>query len=271
MKPLKEDPGIISPDIVTLKVNGKSYTCKGKPVRGTRCKSKSFRVLVRGADLIQGSLLLEPQELAERTVYECAVCMTQLWSDPGFVVEPQLPLRNDWRTPLPIWTALDNEFHFNTDAAADSSNAKCPFHWDEKSNALAAPWTPERLRARAKALGVDAPSQVRAFDNPPYSPTGTVEKWLQFFLEQVMLGVFSVHLVPMSSSPAWFNELVVPYAEWRTFKGRIAFEDPLATGDEARTSPKQDNLLVIYDPQSDVVGHTAVHDARTGEKIWTRS
>ncbi len=74
----------------------------------------------------------------------------------------------------------------------------------------------------------------------------------------------------MATSVAWFNDLIVPYAEWHTWRGRIAFEDPAGSPDDKRTSPKQDNLLAIFDPRSERVGHCAVRDAKTGERLWER-
>ncbi|MCX5748456.1 MAG: hypothetical protein NT062_38875, partial [Proteobacteria bacterium] len=96
-----------------------------------------------------------------------------------------------------------------------------------------------------------------------------IERWLQKGLSEAARGVFSVFLVPMSSSVGWFNDLVVPYAEWHTFRGRIAFVDPVPG--HKRENPKQDNLLVIFDPQSHVVGHTAVRSSKTGKVMWTNA
>ncbi len=110
--------------------------------------------------------------------------------------------------------------------------------------------------------------EVSAFGNPPYQPLGSVAAWLRKALEQASRGVRSVLLIPMATSVAWFNDLVVPYAEWHSFRGRIEFEDP--THGAKRTSPKQDNLLVIFDPRSRTIGHAAVRDAKTGARLWTR-
>lgn len=154
-----------------------------------------------------------------------------------------------------LWTTLHREYGFTVDVAADAANAKCVAHYDGL--------TPE-----TDALKIDWAG--RAWMNPPYNPKGSVRLWLEKALEQASRGVFVVALVPMSSSVAWFNDLVVPYAEWHTFRGRISFEDPLAGVDDDRTSPKQDNLLAIFNPGSHVVGHAVVRDARTGERLWTR-
>lgn len=284
-------------ETITLKVNGKSFTC-----RALGCKSKSFTETFQYALAGQSTL-----------TYVCAFCTAIV--DPNLgVIEAQLPPRNDWRTPggsamhpatdtssaialatnpSTLWDTLHAEYQFNLDVAADASNTKCPTFYDEKYNALVRPdgsprqWYGADLLARIpdglygihpsseRLREVTSPQNVRVWDNCPYQPKGTIELWLRKALEQAAAGVFSVHLIPMASSVEWFNELVVPFAEWHTFKGRIPFIDPTPPLDEhgepeSRTSPKQDNLLVIYDPESSIIGHTAVRDSKTGRKLWIR-
>jgi hypothetical protein len=94
-----------------------------------------------------------------------------------------------------------------------------------------------------------------------------VKAWLTKAVEQAGRGIASVGLIPMATSVAWFNDLVVPFCEWHSFRGRIAFEDPMPGA--PRTSPKQDNLLVILNPRSTFVGHGAVRSSKTGERLWT--
>jgi len=223
---------------VTLKLSGKAFSCSATHT-GKKCKGKEFSHC--------------------GTYYVCTVCSAPHAS--GALVA-QLPPRNDWRTPRALWDTLHTEYRFNLDAAADVQNTKCWRYFDgsEGRDALKRDWFSPDLLAE----------DVRAFGNPPYSPKGSVEDWLTKAIEQASHGVFSVFLVPMATSVAWFNDRVIPYAEWHSFLGRIQFEDPLATADSARTSPKQDNLLVIYDPRSEVTGHTAVRDSKTGKRLWTR-
>lgn len=262
-----------------LRKNGKALTC--------RCGER-----------LHYELLARPRFIGEAgvdlsMVYECAnpACKNRVPGEPS--IDAQLPPRNDWQTPggtarAPVegglWTTLHREYRFNLDAAADAKNAKVPLYLDEQYDALTHDWFGPNLVTRARVLQPEAtasadshhamqilPEDVRAFVNPPYQPKGSVETWLKRGLAQVSLGVFSVFLVPMSSSVEWFNDLIVPYAEWHTFRGRIVFDDPLASdADKKRTSPKQDNLLVIYNPHSDVIGHTAVRSAKTGEYLWKK-
>lgn len=174
------------------------------------------------------------------------------------VFEALPPPRNDWQTPQELWLELHREYHFNLDAAASQANTKCPAFFDgstPETDALLVPWT------------VDG-APARVWCNPPYQPRGTIEMWLEKALREAAHEVFSVLLIPMASSVAWFNDMVVPFAEWHTFRGRIPFVDPLLSGDAARTSPKQDNLLVILDPKSHRLGHRAVRHNTTGARLW---
>lgn len=161
-----------------------------------------------------------------------------------------------WRTPDVLWEQLHSEYRFNLDVAASVDNTKLASFFDVDMDALSRPWD---------RMGVPA----RVWCNPPYNPKGEIERWLQKGLREATRGVFSVFLVPMASSVGWFNDLVVPYAEWHTFRGRVAFVDPVP-GHE-RSSPKQDNLLVIFDPQSHVIGHTSVRSSKTGKVLWTNA
>ncbi len=247
-------------DTVTLKQHGKAFACSSKLGR-KKCGGKDFTV-----DPLSGNGV---------TIYRCLRCEAPCVENG---LEALLPPRNDWRTPggnwlNPVagglWTTLGLEYAYNIDLAADAANRKLALHYDgltPETDALKVP----RWGMHPSLAGALRPENTRGWGQPPYQPKGTIADWLTKAVEQASLGVFSTWLIPMSSSVAWFNELVVPYAEWQTWNGRIAFEDPLATEDDERTSPKQDNLFVIYDPHSDVIGHTAHRCSKTGRRLWTR-
>lgn len=157
--------------------------------------------------------------------------------------------RIDWTTPDLLWRNLHAEFRFTLDVAASADNAKTPDFFDG---------TPGRD-------GLVQPWHGRVWCNPPYNPKGEIERWLQKALEEAARGVFSAFLIPMASSRGYFNNIIIPYGMWWTFNGRIAFGDPLS---KERSSPKQDNLLVVFDPASTVCGHMGVRDRLTGEVVW---
>ena len=241
---------------------------------------------------------------------------------------------NGWRTPLSVLAGIAADLApgkpgapgFDVDAAASEANALAPVFFDgtEGCDGLLSPWTSD---------GTVGGDPCTVWCNPPYNPKGSVEAWLKKGLAEsgaglprVGGGVLSgrvnhgrdfgslvVMLVPMATSTAWFNELVVPFAEWHSFKGRIAFVDPhireptpkeIADWEAdceiarrmhsvqppkpttPRSSPKQDNCLVIYRPQTgpfasafnngtavvqrNRIGHTAVRDAKTGKVVWRK-
>lgn len=164
--------------------------------------------------------------------------------------DPDFERRIDWGTPQPLWLGLHQEFRFTLDVAASADNTKLPVFFDG---------TPGRDGLLRSWVG------HRAWCNPPYNPKGEIERWLEKALQEAAQGVFSALLIPMASSRGYFNNLIVPYAQWWTFNGRIAFNDPLA---KERSSPKQDNLLVVLDPLSEVLGHMGVRDRASGAVVW---
>lgn len=246
---------VSDPPLVTLKLNGKAFHCR-------KCGEPNFvKQITKPIEALQ---------------YACVHCFDIAVFMGNDHVDELLPPRNDWQTPGGsvmepepggLFTTLHEEYGFNVDVAASAENTKCPYFFNgltTHTDALQNDWWMVE-----PSWGL-VPKDARVWNNPPYKPKGEIEKWLMKALEQASEGVFSVHLIPMATSVGWFNDLVVPFAEWHSFRGRIPFIDPLGTEDSERTSPKQDNLLVIYDPNSNVVGHTAVRDAKTGRRLWTR-
>jgi hypothetical protein len=262
--PLDDTASENLPDIITLKLKGKAFSCPFRTGK-LRCGEKLFHPCLSGADAIDK--------------YTCTRCGST-YVDAINDFEPQLPPRNDWRTPggsamepveNGLWTTLHLEYAFNIDAASDANNRKCWQYFDgltPATDGLLCDWFGDNLPAEL----------ARVFWNCPYNPKGAVEAWLKQALAQAQKGVFSVGLIPMASSVAWFNDLVIPFAQWHTFRGRIPFEDPFAAVDAEgkpiqRTSPKQDNLLVIFDPYApdSSAGHAAVRCSKTGQRLWTRT
>jgi len=160
--------------------------------------------------------------------------------------------RQDWGTPRPLWLGLHQEFRFNLDAAASAENALCLDFYDgsEGLDGLVEDW------------------ENTTWCNPPYNPTGEIRRWLEKALRELARGVRSVLLIPMASSRGYFNDIIIPYTRWWTFNKRIAFVDPVPGA--KRTQPKQDNVLVCFDPRADErdVGHQGVRDSKTGQVLW---
>lgn len=174
--------------------------------------------------------------------------------------------QNLWQTPWTTFRGIEADFGpFDFDAYALAHNTKVPGNFiSPKEDALTFDW-----RRKGK----------KGWWNCPYSGTveyeGYATEWLaaacQRAVEMARRGVFSVGLIPLSAGSEWWNVYVTPFYEWQTFRGRIEFVDP--TPGE-RTSPRQDNALLICRP-TDVKmgisrGHTGVRYATTGELYWTQ-
>lgn len=53
--------------------------------------------------------------------------------------------KSDWETPRDLFVELNNEFHFNLDAAASESNHKCPEYFTADTDGLSHDWGANRL------------------------------------------------------------------------------------------------------------------------------
>lgn len=117
--------------------------------------------------------------------------------------------KQDWETPRKLFDELNAEFHFDTDIAATSENAKCPNFIDEETNALNVNWD---------NLGT-------IFCNPPY------ERFLQdafvkkAYEESLKTNNKIVVLIPARTDTARWHEYIFGKAEVRFIKGRVRFED----------------------------------------------
>ena len=129
----------------------------------------------------------------------------------------QTPQSDDWETPDWLFRALDIEFGFNFDGAANNANTKCKRFTDNI--------------AHAGLLG------EMVFCNPPYSKIG-------LFIH-IALHKYSanwVFLLPVRTDNDWFHELVnSPRCEIRWLRKRIKFlEDGKEMG-----SPRFASMLAI--------------------------
>lgn len=123
----------------------------------------------------------------------------------------------NWRTPGPLFQALDAEFGFTLDGAsepgngllANASTAAAPVSWDGQ----------------------------RVFCNPPWSNISP-------FLEQAVSAAVAVFLVPARTNARWFHRALELGAEVRFFPGRPRFELLEHTG-TGHNSPV-DCLLLVF-------------------------
>lgn len=108
-------------------------------------------------------------------------------------------------TPQDLIDQLQPEFRFKLDCAADESNTKCEWFYDEEANGLAQPWNKPW------------------WCNPPYG-YGII-KWATHAVEQQALhNQTGVLLLPARTDTKWFHLLASSVNEIRFFKGRLTFE-----------------------------------------------
>lgn len=115
------------------------------------------------------------------------------------------PDGDDYETPGWVYHSLDNQFNFQVDLAASSSNAKCLNYLDESVDALKLPWH--------KVEGW-------LWLNPPYS---AVKLWIEKCQRESELGAKIMVLVPISTLNTVYFSKQKAQQRWIVV-GRFAFE-----------------------------------------------
>lgn len=150
--------------------------------------------------------------------------MSRVWED---LMNTQVLFstgKDDWETPDDFFRNLDDKYHFVLDAAANSSNCKCPAYFGDggvEQDALEADWQ-EWL------------DNGNIWLNPPYS-----RKLQTAFLRKVVeesgkqkarrSGVGEEHgrivcLLPARTDTANFHDFILPNGEIEFLRGRIKFK-----------------------------------------------
>ena len=120
--------------------------------------------------------------------------------------------RDEWRTPSDLFSALDDEFQFDWDAACTLENCLAPrgSHRDRGVNGLE--WWP---------------SGSTVWINPPYSGQGGVRPWLERAVAGKGDSCTAVLLVSADTSTRWWAEVVLQEAaEVRFVTRRLRFLPP---------------------------------------------
>lgn len=142
--------------------------------------------------------------------------------------------RSNWRTPLPLFRALDAEFHFTLDVAANSENHLCdrwigPDHDDYGSrDCLAVPW------GRGEVC----------FMNPPFSRDDGID--IAPFIEKADMESAEntvVALIPVRTDTRWWQRHVMRAAEIRFIAGRLRFTLPSGAPANSATFP---SAIVVW-------------------------
>ena len=149
------------------------------------------------------------------------------------VLRHGISIKNFWGTPLGVFDALDQEFDFDLDAAAEASTALCP-EWLGLDHPVA---------VYRDALTLPQWPGRRVFLNPPYSPDGgTILRWAVKASTMVTVG-FAEHavlLLPGTPDTEW-AEYLAEHADEIRFTPRIRFVDPAG----GRTNPMGGSMVVV--------------------------
>lgn len=123
-----------------------------------------------------------------------------------------------WQTPAWLYDQLNAEFGFDFDP--------CP------------------LRATFDGLSVEW--GVSNFINPPYNRVDK-PKFIKKAYEEWKKGKTCVLLIPAATGTKQFHELILPNAEVRFLKGRVAFvAEHLPRTAPATKKGKHDSMIVIF-------------------------
>lgn len=128
---------------------------------------------------------------------------------------------DDWETPEWLYKKLDAEFHFDFDP--------CPLH--------------------ANFDGLKVEWGKSNFVNPPYNRFDK-PKFIQKAFDEWRKGKTCVLLIPSATGTVQFHDLIIPNAEVRFLRGRVAFKGYDSKGKRVITKKgKHDSMIVIFRAQ----------------------
>ena len=178
--------------------------------------------------------------------------------------------RSSWRTPPELYAALDREFHFQLDVAADDDSALCEEYLTAQEDGLTSDWSLHVVGA--------------CFMNPPYSrgdskadppiPAESIEPWIAKAWKESQKGATVVGVLPFSPQTEWYRRYVYGHCaspsedlvdddrgrlwmghaamEVRQLPYRVTFVDP-DTKKPALNAPGN-TCIVIWHPNPGYVG-----------------
>lgn len=144
--------------------------------------------------------------------------------------------RDDWETPQHVFAALDLEFGFSIDGAANAENSKC-VQWLGPGSAIA-----------ESAFDFVAFGDT-IFVNPPYKK---LQPWVELFAKWKSSGATVVALLLANTDTPWFKHVWEHADEVRFVRGRIQFIDPEGLD---RDNNNRGSMVVVYR------GHSPVTDS----------
>lgn len=191
----------------------------------------------------------------------------------------------NWGTPDWLYHALDSEFGFILDCAADAQSSKCFQRWLGPGSSLledalcGVPWAEvARSFYGNPPYGVPpVPIERRAlFVNPPYSNKlkMPIEPWVKL-AAKAGESITTVAILPYATQTKWWAEFVYGplyrAVQIRRFHYRISFDPPLDSG-KPKLNANVNTAVVIWSPLGQQIAepwvpHEFYWDARPkGEK-----
>lgn len=165
----------------------------------------------------------------------------------------------DWRTPGRLFAALDHEFCFVLDAAADAKNKLCG-HYFGPDHSL--PSLRDGLRvnwmeyvASCYAGHFDPFPRLAVFVNPPYSREAKmpIGPWIEKCWQESQQGLTVVGVIPYSPQTEWWRQWVEGH------------DQPLATFHAARETRKIPHRVTFLRPDGSVEGNAG---GNTAIVVW---
>lgn len=126
---------------------------------------------------------------------------------------------DEWSTPKDLFDSLNEEFHFDLDAASTDENALCERHFTRENDGLLQSW-----------------GGCSVWCNPPYS---NVKYWVRKAYNERNNAKSIVLLVFSRTDTRWFHDYVYGKAEIRFIKGRLKFSG-------AKYNAPFPSMLIIY-------------------------
>jgi hypothetical protein len=131
-------------------------------------------------------------------------------------------INDHWATPKWLYDKLNAEFNFDFDP--------CPLN--ANFNGLMVEWGKSN------------------FVNPPYNRIDK-PKFIQKAFDEWRKGKTCVLLIPAATGTKQFHNLILPYAEIRFLKGRIAFAGYNSKGEyTTKNKGKHDSMIVVFNHSS---------------------
>lgn len=155
---------------------------------------------------------------------------------------------DNWGTPLDFFRVVNEEFHFDLDAAATGQDTLCERFISPEQDALITPW-----------------DGAAVWCNPPYGAGSAAGHALPDFIARGHQQSFErrntvVMLIPAYTDPKYWANSVMHAHEVRFLKGRLKFRDNLGT---ATMSARFPSVLVVF---KTIAGKT--HGKAPNQFVW---